>query len=81
MHAVMQLCGRGFLGLLSTVTLSMAFAVQQGVESVIFLAGVSGTSAPTAIPLSAVVGIIIGCTCGVLLYYSCAYLIRIYLGF
>lgn len=50
----------------------MVLAVQQGVESVIFLAGVSGTSAPTAIPLSAVIGIIIGCTCGVLLYYSCA---------
>ena len=49
----------------------MAIALQ-GVESVIFLAGVSGTSAPTAIPLSAVVGIIVGCTCGVLLYYSCA---------
>ena len=49
-------------------------AVQQGVESVIFLAGVSGASAPTAIPLSAVVGIIAGCLVGVLLYYSCALL-------
>ena len=52
--------------------LAFSSVFREGVESVIFLAGVSGAAAPTAIPLSAVVGIICGCLVGVALYYSCA---------
>ncbi|KAK9831850.1 hypothetical protein WJX81_001676 [Elliptochloris bilobata] len=50
--------------------LAFSSVFREGVESVIFLAGVSGASAPTAIPLSAVVGVIVGCLVGVILYYS-----------
>ncbi len=55
--------------------LAFSSVFREGTESVLFLAGVSGAASPTAIPLSAVVGIILGCLVGVALYYSCAALL------
>lgn len=50
--------------------LAFTAVFREGVESVIFLAGVSTTSSWTAIPLAGIVGIVIGLAVGVALYYS-----------
>lgn len=43
---------------------------REGIEAVVFLAGVSTTTSVTAIPIAAVVGIICGLACGFILFYT-----------
>lgn len=43
---------------------------REGIEAVVFLAGVSTTESVTAIPIAAVVGILIGLACGFLLFFT-----------
>ena len=43
---------------------------REGIEAVIFLAGVSTTTSVTAIPIAAVVGVICGLACGFALFYT-----------
>ena len=43
---------------------------REGIEAVIFLAGVSTTESVTAIPIAAVVGIICGLAVGFILFYT-----------
>jgi high-affinity iron transporter len=50
--------------------LAFTAVFREGVESVIFLAGVSTTSSWTAIPLAGIVGVLIGLAVGFALYYS-----------
>lgn len=52
----------------------MAFAntLREGLESVVFLCGVSAGTDPRSIPLAGIVGIILGVIVGVALYYTCA---------
>lgn len=52
----------------------MAFVntLREGLESVVFLTGVSAGTDPRSIPLAGVVGIILGVLVGVILYYTCA---------
>ena len=44
---------------------------REGIEAVVFLAGVSTTESVTAIPIAAVVGIICGLACGFILFFTC----------
>jgi high-affinity iron transporter len=43
---------------------------REGIEAVVFLAGVSTTESVTAIPIAAVVGIICGLACGFILFFT-----------
>jgi high-affinity iron transporter len=50
----------------------MAFTttLREGLESVVFLAGVSAGVDPRSIPIAGIVGIILGIIVGVILYYT-----------
>ena len=50
--------------------LAFTAVFREGVESVIFLAGVSTTTSWTAIPLAGIVGVLIGLAVGFALYYT-----------
>lgn len=54
----------------SVFFLAFTAVFREGVESVIFLAGVSTTSSWTAIPLAGIVGVLIGLAVGFALYYT-----------
>lgn len=54
----------------SVFFLAFTAVFREGVESVIFLAGVSTTSSWTAIPLAGLVGVLIGLAVGFALYYT-----------
>ena len=54
----------------SVFFLAFTAVFREGVESVIFLAGVSTTSSWTAIPLAGIVGVVIGLAVGFALYYT-----------
>lgn len=45
---------------------------REGIEAVVFLAGVSTTESVTAIPIAAVVGVICGLACGFMLSFTYA---------
>ena len=47
---------------------------REGLESFIFLTGVSAGIDPKSIPIAGVVGIVLGITVGALLFYTCAVL-------
>lgn len=47
--------------------------LREGIEAVVFLAGVSTTESVTAIPIAAVVGILCGLAIGFLLFYTYAF--------
>lgn len=55
----------------------MAFlnTLREGLESVVFLTGVSAGTDPRSIPLAGIVGIILGIIVGIALYYTCATLL------
>lgn len=50
--------------------LAFTTTVREGLEAVVFIAGVSASLPVSSIPIPAVVGIIMGVTVGVLLYYG-----------
>lgn len=54
----------------SIFLLAFTAVFREGVESVIFLAGVSTTTSWTAIPLAGIVGVLIGLAVGFALYYT-----------
>ena len=54
----------------SVFFLAFTAVFREGVESVIFLAGVSTTSSWTAIPLAGIVGVLLGLAVGFALYYT-----------
>lgn len=58
-----RLAGKYALFLLAFITVS-----REGIEGVVFIAGVSFSAPATAVPLPVVVGLIAGCIVGWLLY-------------
>lgn len=52
--------------------LAFTTTLREGLEAVIFIAGVSAGLPVSSIPIPAVVGIIMGITVGVILYWRCA---------
>ncbi|KAJ3037055.1 hypothetical protein HDV00_002124 [Rhizophlyctis rosea] len=50
------------------LTIPFVTILREGLEAMIFLGGVSLTESPTAIPLPAILGIVIGCAIGFLIY-------------
>ena len=46
--------------------------LREGIESVIFLTGVSAGIDPRSIPIAGIVGIMLGLAVGIILYYTCA---------
>lgn len=54
----------------SVFLLAFSATLREGIESVIFLAGVTSSTSATAIPIPGIIGIILGLAVGVFLYYS-----------
>ena len=50
--------------------LAFTTTIREGLEAVVFIAGVSASLPISSIPIPAVVGIIMGITVGVVLYYT-----------
>lgn len=59
---------RGFAGKYALFLLAFITVSREGIEGVVFIAGVSFSAPATAVPLPVVVGLIAGCIVGWLLY-------------
>ena len=54
------------------MALTFTTTLREGIESVVFLTGVSAGVDPRSIPLAGLVGIVLGVAVGVALFYTCA---------
>ncbi|KAK9810489.1 hypothetical protein WJX72_011512 [[Myrmecia] bisecta] len=54
----------------SVFFLAFSAVFREGIETVIFIAGISASTSVSAIPIPAIVGIIMGCAVGIFLYYT-----------
>ncbi len=50
--------------------LAFSTTLREGIESVIFLTGVSAGIDPRSIPIAGIVGILLGLAVGIILYYT-----------
>ena len=50
--------------------LAFSTTLREGIESVIFLTGVSAGIDPRSIPIAGIVGIMLGLAVGIILYYT-----------
>ncbi len=68
-HVLLQKGGRPS-GWWQVFLLAFTTTLREGLESVIFLCGVSAGIDPRSIPIAGIVGVLIGIAVGVALYYT-----------